>query len=154
MSQAEVIDGLQFARGGSEIQGTLRQERLPRLAEMQCRAERIGYVLRGGTNDQGRPCLRIRASGMLELVCQRCLELLPWPVAVDAELELSQSSQEMALADDEVDRVLATRDMSVAQLVEDELILALPVSPRHEGCTMPAGNEGRGGHRRSMRSGG
>ena len=88
MSQPEVIDGLLFARGGSEIEGALLKERFLRLAEMACRVDRVEYVVRGGANDRGKPCLRIRASSVLELMCQRCLEPLAWPVAVDAELEV------------------------------------------------------------------
>jgi uncharacterized protein len=139
MSQPEVIDGLPFARGGSEIHGTLGPERFARLAQMDCRVGEIAYAIRGGSNDKGRPCLRVQASGVLEPVCQRCLEPMSVPVEVDAELELSETAAEIAQADDDRDRVLASASMSVAELVEDELILALPDSPRHERCEAPAG---------------
>ena len=59
---------------------------------------------------------------------------LPVPVAVDAELQLAGSLSEIAEADDDIDRVLASRRMDIAQLVEDEVILALPMVPRHAAC--------------------
>jgi uncharacterized protein len=37
-------------------------------------------------------------------------------------------------AEDEIDRVLVSRRMDVGQLVEDEVILVLPMVPRHETC--------------------
>jgi uncharacterized protein len=147
MSQPGVIDGLQFARGGSEIQGTLEPERFQRLAQMGCRAAGVAFSVHGGENAKGRLCLWVRASAVLELECQRCLEPMKYPVEVSAELELSESVREVAGADDDTDRVLATASMDVSQLVEDELILAVPDSPRHESCELPA--EGRGKERAS-----
>jgi uncharacterized protein len=139
MSQPEVIDGLSFARNGSEIHGTLGPERFQRLAQMDCQVGEIAYQIRGGSNDKGRPCLRVQASGVLEPVCQRCLEPMSVTVEVESELQLSETAAEIAQAEDDRDRVLASASMSVAELVEDELILALPDSPRHERCEAPAG---------------
>ena len=70
----------------------------------------------------------------MELPCQRCLDPIQVPIAVDAELQLAENLREISDADDEIDRVLASRHMDVASLVEDEVILALPMAPRHEDC--------------------
>jgi uncharacterized protein len=51
-----------------------------------------------------------------------------------SELLLAESEREIEAADDEIDRVLAGNAMDVAQLVEDEVLLALPMAPRHEKC--------------------
>jgi uncharacterized protein len=134
MSQAGVIDGLQFARGGLEVGGVLGMEKLRRLAEMQGSTDGLEYRVRGGINDDANPCLRISVSGEVQLTCQRCLGPLTVPLATDAELVLSESEREIQQAEDEVDRVLASRAMDVAQLVEDEVILALPMIARHEDC--------------------
>jgi uncharacterized protein len=67
--------------------------------------------------------------------CQRCLDPIRVPIAIDAELQLAESAREIAEADDEIDRVLASRRMDIPGLVEDEVILALPMAPRHEECT-------------------
>jgi uncharacterized protein len=139
MSPGRVIDGLQFARAGADIEGTLGPDELPRLADSGCGVDEIAYRIEGGINGDGKPSLGIRASGMLGLVCQRCLGPLEFPVEVDVELELSESPAEIENAGDDVDRVLATHDMDVAALVEDELILALPFSPKHEACEMAEG---------------
>lgn len=135
MSQAGVIDGLQFARGAMQQKGALGMEHLPRLAQMQCSTDGLEYVLQGGTSSFGKPCLRISVTGEMQLVCQRCLGPLSVPVAVDVELQLAESLREIAEADDDIDRVLASRAMDVGQLVEDEVILALPTVPRHGSCT-------------------
>ena len=134
MSQAGVIDSLQFARTALEQRGSLGVEQLPRLAQMQCSTGSLEYCLRGGRTGNGKPCLRISVRGCVQLPCQRCLDPLPVSVAVDAELQLAESLSEISEADDDIDRVLASRRMDIAQLVEDEVILALPMAPRHAAC--------------------
>jgi uncharacterized protein len=134
MPQAEVIDGLQFARAALERRGVVGMERLPRLAQWQCSTEGLKYHLRGGRANNGKPCLWLSVRGSMELPCQRCLDSIQVPIAIDAELQLAESEREISEADDEIDRVLASRHMDVAWLVEDEVILALPMAPRHEEC--------------------
>ena len=134
MSQAGVIDGLQFARAGLERHGVVSMERLPRLAQLQGSTEGLEYHLRGGRASNGKPCLRLSVKGSVKLLCQRCLEPVQFPIAVDAELQLAENLREISEADDEIDRVLASRNMDVASLVEDEVILELPMAVRHEQC--------------------
>jgi uncharacterized protein len=145
MSQPGVIDGLQFARDAQELSGVLGMEQLPRLAQMQGATEGLAFELSGGMTGDGKPCLRISASGELRLACQRCLGPLSLPVAIEVELELALSAREIEQAQDDVDRVLASRSMSVAQLIEDEVLLALPMVPRHDRCAAAtsAGQEER-----------
>jgi uncharacterized protein len=134
MPQAEVIDGLQFAQAALERRGKVGMERLPRLAQLQGSTEGLEYRLCGGRAGNGRPCLRLSVRGSMELTCQRCLGPIQVPIAIDAELQLAESEREISEADDEIDRVLASRHMDIASLVEDEVILALPMAPRHEQC--------------------
>lgn len=142
MSRAGTIDGLQFARDREVVSGTLDPSDLPRLTELGCQAAAIDYSVRGGETQEGRPCLVVTAAGSLRLQCQRCLESLEVPVDVGSELELAASEREIASAEDEVDRVLAARSMDVAALVEDEIILDLPMAPAHDSCKPPAASEG------------
>jgi uncharacterized protein len=134
MSQAEVIDSLHFARASLERRGVLGLEQLPRLAKMQCSTEGLEYHLRGGRASNGKRCLRFSVRGSMQVLCQCCLDPLPVPIAIDAELQLAENLREILEAGDEIDRVLASRHMDVGQLVEDEVILALPMVPRHETC--------------------
>ncbi len=101
---------------------------------MGCRAARADYVIEGGQNAEQRPCLYIDVDGVLELVCQRCLGSVEHVVEVRSELELATDPQFIESADDDIDRVLATRSMDPVGLVEDELILVLPMVPMHESC--------------------
>jgi len=129
-----LIDGLQFACSASEMAGVIEGTRLKRLTDMCCLTPRIRFRICGGTNERGKPSLSIFLSGEFQLICQRCLQTLPYPLELESRLELTASIEEIEAADDDVDRVLATRTMDVAELVEDEAILAMPMIPRHEHC--------------------
>jgi len=145
MSQAGVIDGLQFARGAEILSGTLALPQLRRLAEMRCATRGLSYVLSGRTDAEGRCWIRVSASGELTLECQRCLGPLDFRLALESKLLLTQDEREIANAEDDIDRVLAGRQMEVSKLVEDEVLLALPMSPAHEQC---GGGQGSAENRR------
>jgi len=102
-----VIDSLHFARAALEQRGVLGLEQLQRLAKMQCSTQGLEYHLRGDRASNGERCLRLSVRGSVQVVCQRCLDPLPVPIAVDAELQLAENLREIAQADDEIDRVLA-----------------------------------------------
>jgi len=134
MSRRGTIDGLQFARDGQVVSGSIGIDGLPRLAKIGCDAATLQYAVRGAQSPERRPSLTIEIAGRVQLVCQRCLGPLEIPLAVTSELELAGTQAEIDVADDEVDRILATSSMDVAALVEDEAILALPMVPVHERC--------------------
>ena len=140
MLQPAAIDGLAFARNASVLEGRLDLESMPRLAQSGCSAANLGFVLEGEINQRAKPALALSVDGVVRLECQRCLESLELPLHFALQLELARSEAEIAApdAEDDVDRVLAGPDMNVAALVEDEVLLALPMVPKHERCNAAA----------------
>jgi len=138
MSQPAAIDGLAFARGATVLGGQLGLESLPRLAQSGCSGAIVDFVLEGEINERGKPGLRLAVDGSVRLECQRCLDDLDLPLHLEAQLEFAASDAEIAAADDAIERVVAGREMSVAALVEDEVLLALPMVPKHERCNAAA----------------
>ena len=124
------------------LRGRLELESLPRLAQSGCSGARVDFSLAGEINDRGMPGLRLAADGTVRLQCQRCLGDVDLPVRVETQLELALGEAEILAADDEIERTLAGDAMNVAALVEDEVILALPMAPKHEQCRAAAGSVG------------
>jgi uncharacterized protein len=137
--QQPVIDGFEFASAGASREGDWPLSDFPRLRDvLAADAGKVQYALEGVRDERGRPSLRVKVRGVLQLRCQRCLEALPYEVDTDTTLVLAASQAEIDAepADAQAaDRVLAGREMPVRDLVEDELILAVPYAPRHEGCS-------------------
>jgi uncharacterized protein len=143
-----VIDGFEFATVGATQQGAFPLGTFGRLRDLLASdSGEAVYEVHGVHDSRGRPSLRLRVKATLQLRCQRCLEALPLEVDTESLLVLAASQAEIdadSSGPDEPDRVLAGQEMSVAALVEDELILAMPYAPRHEGCEPVAGREAQG----------
>ncbi len=83
--------------------------------------------------------LTLQAQAPVWLTCQRCLQPMSAPLSLDRRLRFVQGeAQAEALDADSDDDVLAlSRWMSLRELVEDELLLGLPLVPRHGVCPQP-----------------
>ena len=117
----------------------------PRLQGVVQPGNVLHYELEGVPEEQGRPALRLRVSGKLQLTCQRCLGALEHPLRVDALLMLFGSESEIdaiPVGPEAPDGIVAAKEMAVRDLIEDEVLLAIPYAPRHEGCK--AGGEAAG----------
>ena len=112
--------------------GRLPLSGMPRLrpvladAEGDCRFE-----VEFGVDAMGMRYVEVRAEAELPLLCQRTLERFLHPVRIDQRLGLiTDESQEAALPEGVEPLLLdASGELNPAGLVEDELILAVPVVP-------------------------
>lgn len=80
--------------------------------------------------------LHLLADADVILQCQRCLLPLDEAVRVDRHFRFVADEDTAAALDDEMeDEVLALpKSLSLRDLVEDEMLLALPLVPRHDVC--------------------
>lgn len=142
-----ISDAFAFARDSRVLEGTLAVEDLDRLHDLLAEISgEVFFLLEGFKGDSGEPMLHLTVSGTIPLACQRCLEAVPFDLDVDSRLELVSASAELSqdeLEDDTRDFLPVERELDVVELVEDEILLALPVAPRHEKCGLPgAANAG------------
>lgn len=135
------IDNLKFCRDRSVLSGSVRAEEFTRLALLDCAFEEVGFELRGVMDKDGRGRLHLAIFGNLGLTCQRCLGLLSWRLDANAQYVLASNPQDLDIAgEDEWDAIAIDRQMSVEDLIEDQIILEMPMIPRHEACDLPASN--------------
>lgn len=135
MSAAAVIDTLEFARGGQQLRGSLAVVDLKRLEDILFDTQgRLEYALRGGRDARTRPQIEVEVEGLLHLQCQRCLDVLEYAAEVKNTLLVVPAG---APADDELDDpegpdvIESQPELDVAGLIEDEVLLSLPLAPRH-----------------------
>ena len=135
MSAAAVIDALEFARAQQELRGSLPVASLKRLEDVLFDGEgTVEYLIRGSRDDRNRPQLELEISGGLHLQCQRCLGLLEFRMAERNRLLVVQQGDdpEEDIDDpDAPDTLEATPELDVAGLIEEEVLLSLPLAPRH-----------------------
>ena len=83
--------------------------------------------------------LHVEAGTHIPLECQRCLKPVDVPLQVHRSFLFVHGEDAAAQLDtDSEDDVLAlTRALDLRELIEDELLLAMPIVPRHEVCPNP-----------------
>ncbi len=140
------IDGFEFARIGGERHGDWPLANLPRLQDaLRSNAGALAWSVKGVHDGAGRPALAVAVDGTLALTCQRCLEVIEHRVRSSSVLVLAHTEAEADADPVEADgpeRIVAGPEMALRDLVEDEVLLALPLAPRHERCDAASG-EGR-----------
>jgi uncharacterized protein len=144
-----IIDTSAFSRSAGRIEGAVSLAGMERLATSL--REPGGEILlecEGRPDGRGRPALRMQLSGRLELRCDRCGGPLLHDVDVDREFYFVRDMAELqAIPVDPLEvgeGLVGSERFELIPLIEEELILSLPISPRHEGCD-PQPGFGRGG---------
>jgi uncharacterized protein len=140
-----VLDCLEFARGGGVLDRRVGLGELPRLAELLTTTEGVlSARLEGWRDDEGKSWLQLDIAGEPVLCCQRCLGGVKFPLQIRSRLQLIAPGEEWPdddLADDSADAIAAEKALAVLSLIEDEVLLALPIAPRHEQCESPLAKE-------------
>ncbi|MGA7799723.1 MAG: YceD family protein [Gammaproteobacteria bacterium] len=127
------IAAMALARSGAVFAGRLELAKMPRLAEVLLDSEgQVAVDLTLGTDADQVRYLTGRIQGELTLQCQRCLEPMALAVDVDVRLGLVGGLDEAKrLPESYEPLVVEAGEVALAQVVEDELLLALPIVPMH-----------------------
>ena len=136
------FDAFRLVHERASLEGSLDAVALPRIADRLVNEPApIRWRISGAVDAMGRPALDLDVEGELPLTCQRCLGVYRWPVDQHTEVLLGRSAGEVAQLDNEseLEVVLASGPLDPLELVEDELVLAVPFAPRHpqDECTPP-----------------
>lgn len=129
----DLIDPLLLAERRAVLSGTLKAGVFERLAQLVANVEADVEIELNFTK-QGKQALvvgRIRSD--LELECQACLQSLSWPVDIACKLGVVASLQEADRLEIDCEPLLFNGEkISLNELIEDEILLALPDYPKHE----------------------
>ncbi|WP_374434414.1 DUF177 domain-containing protein [Inhella sp.] len=143
----ERLDIEAFAKQDGAVQGEWPAGSLARWAESNLTDPDLAPVrwqLQGERREPlgGKPeiWLHLQAQAQAHLSCQRCLQPAAFPLEIERSFRFVQD-EATALAEDadaEEDLLVLSRSFDARELIEDELLLALPLVPMHEDCEHPA----------------
>ena len=100
------------------------------------------FTLSFTLDEKARALVHGRIEAELPVTCQRCLGTLVLSVREDFRLGLVRGPEEAEILDDELDPLLIEDgQVNPRDIIEDELILAVPITPRHstEACPVRLG---------------
>ena len=129
----------EVARNGC-FEGEIALSELGRLGEMlhlrdsDLKGRKIFLNFEFARNKHDTPTLTGQLETRLELECQRCLKAMELPMALDFSLMIDASDE--LVSDSSVDTLYSDDGyIDIAEVVEDELILAIPLVAMHEDNT-------------------
>ncbi|MDY0108154.1 MAG: YceD family protein [Giesbergeria sp.] len=138
------LDVKAFTQAGARLAGhdsLLKYERLAQEAKGLHPDLRVDWEARGewraeAGSDGGHMWMHLQVQATFPMVCQRCLGPVDVPLQVERSFRFVADEATAEALDDEVeeDLLALSREFDLHELIEDELLMALPVVPRHEEC--------------------
>lgn len=130
-AQAEPLNGRTLLQNMERLAQENTGLQADKAVDWEARAE-----LRPGTGTDDDIWLHLQATTSLTLICQRCMGPVEAPVAVDQWYRFV-ATEEIAMAQDddaEEDLLVLEPQFDLLAVLEDELLMALPVVPMHAAC--------------------
>lgn len=141
------LDAKAFVQAGARLEGhesLLKYERLAQEAkglhpDLRVDWEAVGELRAEPGNEAGQMWMHLQVQATFPMVCQRCLGPMDEPLHVDRWFRFVADEATAEALDDEVeeDLLALSREFDLHELIEDELLMALPVVPRHDECPAP-----------------
>ena len=145
--QADRLNIKAFAQDGETLSLDTPLQKMERLAQETQGLQPESRVqwkavaeLRERTGPEADIWLHLTAKTVVPLTCQRCMLPLLTPLEVDRWYRFV-ASEDIAMAEDdqsEEDLLVMEPQFDVVSLLEDELLMALPLVPMHDVCPTAA----------------
>lgn len=121
---------------GGEIQLSQMKRLMPLLANAE---GAVQLSLEFDVDTMGLATMTGTAQAKLELCCQRCLEPMGWPLQIQLALAfIRPKGDEAGIPGPYEPYMVESVPLRLSDMIEDEIILALPSIPRHELAQCPA----------------
>ncbi len=137
---AEIEETLNFARQverNRSIEGIYPIKKLNRLAEFLLNTDGNVQVKLAFGDSAGFAALKGLVTAKVQLQCQRCLQPLEVELSGQFKFALVNNEEDISLLPEEFEPcLLDAEEQSVVELIEDELLLCLPMVANHnEDCS-------------------
>ncbi|MGZ8271593.1 MAG: YceD family protein [Methylophilus sp.] len=130
------VNNLDFAKNQRHLVSKLEVVALKRIEEFLELTDTsdfyVHFELTGDNHTYSHPGLRLKIDAKLPMRCQRCLNVMSVPINLNFDYVLtSEDSVDLDEIDD-VDWLEPSVSMDLQELIEDELLIALPIAPMHQ----------------------
>jgi uncharacterized protein len=129
----EPLDIDRLADGESELDFSVSLAEMPRL---RSRLAAVGGMVHGSVHfgrAAGLAVAELSVRGSAALQCQRCMEQMEVPIESSARVALIPSEADVSRVPEDLEPMLAPGGrISIRDIVEEELMLTLPIVPLHE----------------------
>ncbi|MFT7267284.1 MAG: hypothetical protein ACI9LL_000653 [Porticoccus sp.] len=137
------IDPRQLVKQGAILTGQIDPDLCSRLAEAVIEiSEPITSSLAFHVEDSGRKAIHVKSSTTVLVSCHRCLDAMSLPLQCDAIIGIVWTEGEADTLPKELDSWVVAEEGDIVELLEDELLLALPFVIYHDesACSVNLGS--------------
>ena len=130
-----VINNLEFAEAQQTLAGEIDALKCERLAETLAPSgtgAAINFKLTGAAKQLRNPSLHLYLDAKLPVTCQRCLNEMLVHLNLDFDYIICKELPVETDENDDTDWLEAAPEMNLQALIEDELLLAMPIAPMHD----------------------
>jgi uncharacterized protein len=140
------LDVVAFAQDAAQLSGAVLLSKLERVSEqiqgsakdldacsISWQASGESIAVAGGA---AQSWLHLKLEGQVPMQCQRCLQAMAQALQIERSFRFVASEAQANAEDDdsEEDLLVVSKQFDLMELLEDELIMALPFAPTHETC--------------------
>lgn len=101
----------------------------------------FSVVLAFNVGENGKPVVQVSVKGCVLLECQRCLQPVQQEVSISSLLTVVKHDEEAKNRLSEVEPLIVNDDsLDIHALLEDEILLSLPIVPMHKFIADPKGD--------------
>lgn len=135
------IDPLRLAQNGLKLTGQLAVTEMPRLLQsLHSNDGMVGIDITFDVDEINTPFMRGAFTTTVSMTCERCMKAMQIDLNVHCLLAIVTSERKIEGLAEQYDPWLleSSDDVLLSSVIEDELILALPLVPRHDQACVPA----------------
>ena len=135
------IDPLRLAQNGLKLDGQLLLNVMPRLtASLESDEGVVDVALAFDVDEIGTPFMKGAITAQVSMICERCMSTMTTTLTADCLLAMIVSERKIDTLAEQYDPWLLENSDPVllSKVIEDELILALPLVPRHTEACLPS----------------
>jgi len=147
MSELATIDALRFAQEHQRLVGSLPLAGMQRLSDVLLdTAGRADFKLTGGVDRNSKPTIEVEVEARLPMRCERCLDRLDFELKRSTRFLVVPDAEALPEFEDEeteIEAMPASALAGVADVIEQEILLGLPLAPMHAdgACVAVSGAE-------------
>ena len=130
-----VINNLEFAQTQQTLAGEIDALKCERLAESHVpkgQGAHINFKLIGAAKQLRNPSLHLYIEAKLPVTCQRCLDEMLVNIHLSFNYIICNALPTEIDENDDTDWLEASLEMNLQALIEDEILLAMPIAPMHD----------------------
>jgi len=136
----EHIDPFRYADQCLSLSGLVKYTDMQRLQSSLLSSEGVAQVeLQFRTDEQGLTCIKGQVQAELTIQCQRCIQPFKYEIICDFSLAVVNTLEEASVLPEQYDPVVVKdKHIALRELIEDEIILNMPIIARHkeEDCSV------------------